>query len=209
MFSQEYEAEFISAGAGMFKQAWFRYWHWPSDDNHEAYVLGDRAVAVGDCKRFTTVDLAWTVGERADYTVICTWAVTPNKELILIDAIRAKLEGPDIIPHLKAVFGTYEPGYIAVEKATKTTSILQEAVREGLPVKEIRAEKKKEMRAMLATARMERGLVWFPMKSRNDWVDELETELLVFPNGAHDDFVDNVSYACLEIARPGSKLVSF
>ena len=45
---------------------------------------------------------------------------------------------------------------------------------------------------------MERGLVYFPKDQ--EWVSEVERELLTFPVGVHDDIVDTLAYACLESA---------
>jgi predicted phage terminase large subunit-like protein len=200
-FSQEYEAEFISAALGLFKAVWFRYWH-PDGTN---YVLGqpENVVAAKSCRRFATVDLAWSVGERADYTVISNWALSPTRHLILLGVTRGRFEGPDIVPLMSAAYKTYKLGYLVVERATRQTSIIQEAVRTGLPIKVVRPEKDKVARAIGATARMEQGTVWFP---KEQWVKDLEQELLAFPFGQHDDFVDTLAYAVRETALGGSYL---
>jgi predicted phage terminase large subunit-like protein len=204
-FSQEYEAEFISVGSGMFKQDWFRHWHW--DKTRNVYVLGDEQfVSPDECTKFSTVDLASSKSERADYTVISTWAVTPRKHLILLHVERGRFEGPEIVPKLQYVYELHKPGFIAVERSTRQMGIIQEAVRTGLPIREVSAKsvdlgpglEPKVRRALPATARMEQGTVWFP---RDQWMRELEGELLAFPVGKHDDFVDTLSYACLELAR--------
>jgi predicted phage terminase large subunit-like protein len=204
-FSQEYEAEFISAGSGMFKADWFRHWHW--DKAREVYVLGDEQfVSPDECLKFATVDLASSKSERADYTVISTWAVTPKKHLILLDVTRDRMEGPDIVPALRLAYERHHPGFIAMERTGRQTGIIQEAVRTGLPIREVSAKTvdqgsgldPKVRRALPATARMEQGTVWFP---RDQWMRELEGELLAFPVGKHDDFVDTLSYACYEITQ--------
>jgi phage terminase large subunit-like protein len=40
---------------------------------------------------------------------------------------------------------------------------------------------------------MEAGRVWFPKGKK--WAEELVDELIVFPNGAHDDQVDAMTMA--------------
>jgi predicted phage terminase large subunit-like protein len=199
---QEIDAEYVTGGAGMFYRDWFRYW-WPGQDGsgHGLYHLGEGATILAEhCRRFTTVDLAWSLEERADYTVISTWAVTPQRHLILLDVVREHIAGPDIVRKMRSVYERLSPGYFLVERATKQLSIIQDAERAGLPIREIRAEKDKQARALPATARVEHGQVWFPRASAVPAMHECEAELVAFPMGQHDDFVDTLSYAVLEVA---------
>ena len=89
-------------GGGIFRRDWFRYFRTTND----LYVLeqpgGDPvAVSAGECLRFCTVNLAVSVKTSADYTVVATWAETPNKDLLLLDRQRVRLEGPDQVPLLQ------------------------------------------------------------------------------------------------------------
>ena len=52
----------------------------------------------------------------------------------------------------------------------------------------------------MAAARIEGGQVYFSASS--GWLDEWESELLLFPNGRHDDQVDTLAYAALEVTKP-------
>lgn len=200
---QEIEAEFVTYGAGMFYRDWLRHW-WPGQDGggRPVYNLGeDNAVPAAACKRFATVDLAWSLEERADYTVISSWALTPKRHLILLDVIREHIEGPDIVKKMRQAFERYQLGFFLVERATRQLSIFQEAKRNGLPVREVRADKDKQARALPVTAFMENGQVWFPRASQVPAMDACEAELLAFPVGEHDDFVDTLAYAVLESTR--------
>lgn len=201
LFSQEYLAEFVSYSTGMFQEPWIHHYRtrFVGEDEPERFmVLGDEPVSVASCTVFHTVDLAWSLEERADYTVISSWAVTPRGHLCLLDVIRGRFEGPDIIPRFRAAYGKWG-GHLTVERATRQMGIVQEAERAGLPIREVRAEKDKIARALPATARMEQGRVWFPDSA--PWLDDIVDELLAFPAGAHDDFVDTLSYAVAEAAN--------
>jgi len=198
VFSQEYEADFVSYGSGMFHADWMRHYFTRVSGEDRAFVLGDEPVLEQTLRNFHTVDLAWSIAERADYTVISSWGVTPKRQLLLLDVVRGHFEGPDIVPRMRAAHERYG-GHLVVEKATRQMSIIAEAERSGLPVRVVRAEKDKVARALPATARMERGQIWFPPAS-TPWFPEIEQELLAFPAGRHDDFVDTLSYAVLEIA---------
>jgi len=199
---QEIEAEYVTFGAGMFYREWFRYW-WAGTDaaGEPGYFLGEsNFVRAADCRRFATVDLAWSQEERADFTVIATWAVTPRRSLILIDVVRAHIPGPDIVRTMQVVRARLAPGYFRVERAARQLSIIQEAVRAGLPVREVRADRDKVARALPATAYLESGRVWFPRPAAVPAIGECEDELVAFPMGEHDDFVDVLAYAVSELS---------
>ena len=49
---------------------------------------------------------------------------------------------------------------------------------------------------MPLSARMEQGQVYF--RSDALWFDDLQREMLQFPEGEHDDQVDSLAYAILE-----------
>jgi len=112
--------------------------------------------------------------------------------------VRGHFASPDIVPRLHAALQRWG-GQLIIENATKQASIIQEAERSGLAVKVVKAEKDKVSRAQAAAARMERGLVWFPPAS-TPWYPDLEQELLAFPNGRHDDFVDTLAYAVASLS---------
>ena len=57
-----------------------------------------------------------------------------------------------------------------------------------------------EARAEACAVHFESGNVWFPHPSIAPWVKELIEELLSFPMGRHDDQVDCVSHALVQMA---------
>lgn len=209
------------AGGGLFKREHFRYFRLqpgqavgdPSfvsaDDG--LYMLqrpdGVHAVKVEDCRRFATVDLAASVKESADYTVVAVWAQTPEKDLLLLDLVRARMEGPDQVPLIRRVYERWRPGYIAIERVAYQLALVQAARRDGLPVRELKADRDKVSRALPAAARVEAGAVYF--RSGAPWLGVLEDELLAFPTGAHDDQVDVLAYAALMVANDRPALLDF
>ena len=198
-FRQEVEAEFVSGGAGMFMDQWFKYWEMTSDEHGDLYVLDARRFYTHQVRRFTTSDLAVSLSDVANYTVASTWGVTPDNDLIWLDMTRKRLEGPDQLPMLWEVFRTWSPAYVGIEKVGYQLALIQQASREGLPVKELRPEKDKISRALTAQAYMEKGKVWIPRHA--GWRGDVEEEILSFPEGKHDDIVDTLSYAAAEVAR--------
>jgi predicted phage terminase large subunit-like protein len=83
--------------------------------------------------------------------------------------------------------------------------VIQQARNQGLPVRELKADRDKVSRALVASARMEGGQVYFP--AARGWLDEWESELLLFPNGRHDDQAGTLAYAVLEVTTGRSTRV--
>lgn len=146
------------------------------------------------CRIFQTCDPAASTKTTADYFVLGTWAQTPNNDLVLLDVLRTRLEGPDQVNLFKQQYARWKPAFQAVESAGVGKTLYQVLVREGLPIKELKADTDKLTRALPAAARMEAGTVYFLQGA--SWLHDLEEELLSFPNGAHDDQTDVLSYAC-------------
>lgn len=148
-----------------------------------------------ECWIFQTVDAAETESEKADYTAIATWAVTPEFDLLLLDMVRVQLETPDLTPTLRQASNKWSPGFIGVEGRP----LFQMVRRAGLPVRRLRPDKDKWTRAQPASARMTEGTIFF--RSGAPWLQDLEEELLAFPTGVNDDQVDVLAYAALEMQK--------
>lgn len=185
-------------GGTLFKREKFLYFH----EEGDMYMMHGRQgvdpIMKNQCWRFATVDLAASLNTRADYTVVMTFAVTPNMDLLLLDVARARLEGPDHIPFITNVYSEYHHGFIAIERAGFQLTTVQAARRKGLPIRELTADTDKWSRALPAAARMDAGAIYF--KSGATWLQDLEPELTAFPNGQHDDQVDCLAYGAITIA---------
>jgi predicted phage terminase large subunit-like protein len=205
LFSQEYEAKFVELSGGMFQQDWFKRFTMEDTTvlNDEGFyeertyiVTEDERVNDSSIRKIATVDLATSTKEQADFTVVTITGVTPKGKVLVYEVYRKRLEAPDIIPVLKRYLDKYNLDYIGIEKAGFQLALIQIARREGLPVKELKADRDKVSRAMPLSARMEGGQVYF--LSSGLWFDDLQRELLQFPEGEHDDQVDSLAYAILE-----------
>lgn len=159
-----------------------------------------KKVPYKECTIFQTCDPAVSTKASADYFVLSTWAISKSSDLIRVDGIRARLEGPDQINLFKQAFSRWKPAFQAVEAVGVGKTLYQMLLREGLPIRELKAETDKVTRALPAAARMEAGYVYLLRGAPgiNDFVDEL----LSFPNGAHDDQVDTLSYAVQLSVKP-------
>ncbi len=108
------------------------------------------------------------------------------------------MEGPDIVPAMAAVHARWRLQHLSIEKVGLQLAIVQEAIRAGLPARGITAPGDKVQRAISATARCQAGRVYLPADA--PWLHDLETEMLSFPVGEHDDFVDTLAYAAIELS---------
>lgn len=196
-------------GGDIFRREWLRYYH---VNDAGAYLLTrpDGATIMrplSKCRRFQTCDLAVSEKTTADYFVLATWAVTEQGELLLLDRIRAHLAGPDQPHVLRQEYHKWNPASIYIESVAYQLSLVQQVIRNGLPAVEMRPDKDKVSRALLAATRFEAGTVYLPQGA--SWLGEYEQELLTFPNAKHDDQVDVTSMACEALPRMTISLDDF
>src|SRR6056300_1436792 len=193
VFAQEYLAEFVDAGQGMLKPEWLHYFSMVPDSagNINCLVEGSEYY-LANLDKFGIVDLATTTNKDSDFTVITSFARTPDNRLLVIDMTRAKLEGPDIIPAIKRAMDKNKLKYVGIERQGFQTTIIQMAQRAGIRVKNLKTDKDKVTRALPLSARMEAGDVYLLRDTH--WLPEVEREIMTFPAGAHDDIIDTLDY---------------
>lgn len=203
-FQQEIMAQFVSATGAVFKASDFRYFH--EDDGY--FVLDPagegsdyKRLPVDQGQRFATVDLAVSLKEMADYTVIASCHVTPENELLVLDVHRERMEGPDQLPAIRRALDRWRLGVAWIERTGYQLALIQAALRQGMPVRELHADRDKLARSQTLQAMIEGHRVYF--RRRADWLNAVEPELLSFPGGAHDDICDALAYAAQVATRGG------
>jgi len=152
-------------------------------------------VPLAGCVRFGIMDLAASTKETADYTVLSSWLMTPQRDLILLEIDRRRLTGPDQLTMMRQALDKWALSFIGVEATAYQLSLLQHATIAGIPVKPIRADKDKIARALTGSAYMESGKLYFPEWA--SWLPDFEAELYSFPGAKHDDQSDVVAYAAI------------
>ena len=194
-------------GGGILKPEQFRRFTLADDGN--GYLLdtpaGPRLVHSGELRRFSTMDLATSVRTQADYTVLGVFGLV-GPDLLVLDVLRGRWEGPDLPRVAARVWQAYRPAYIGVESVGFQASTVQD-MRRGdphqrpprppLPIKALLPQGDKVSRALTLAARMGGGNVYVPEGA--PFLAALEAELVQFPKGKHDDQVDVLSYAALEV----------
>jgi len=203
-FSALYQQRPVPPEGGLFKRSWFRYY--VNDNGLYRLDSGGGLVKANHCRRFGTMDVAFSLKKTADYTVLCVWAVTPRCDLLLLDMVRSRFDAPEFVPLIKSTYESHDLDYIGIEKMLGT-SLLAHGVRdEGLTVRMLIADTDKISRSIPAQVRMESGQIYIP--ANHPERETIEHELMSFPFGAHDDIVDCFSYAAADVQRFGGPNMS-
>lgn len=191
-WSALYQQRPTPEGGGVFKREWLQSWTYAGKDN-ELCNLGGRLFRWSELIAFVTVDLAVSMKTEADFTAIAAWAVTNAGDLILLDMDRRRMEGPDILPAVQRMMDRTGATLAWIEKTGFQLSLIQQAQRDGMDVRELEADRDKLQRAIASTATMDARHFWIPPAA--PWLDSYVHEMLMFPKGKHDDMVDVTSYA--------------
>ncbi|MDV2964532.1 phage terminase large subunit [Nitratireductor aquimarinus] len=144
---------------------------------------------------FCTSDHAVSTAQRADKTVLLRAGVDRQNNIYLLDCWWRKAPTDAVVEAMLAMVRQEprpliwwaEQGHISksigpfLRKRMSETGVFFNIV-EKTPVSD------KEQRAQAISARMAMGRVYFPRN--RPWVEKAVNELLAFPNGLHDDFVD-------------------
>ncbi len=210
-WNAEYQQRPSIEGGNMFKAENFRYWTPLTTANGLVYQYRTpggvfKEVREDEIWRFSTLDLAATEKKTADFTVGAVWGVTPDRELLLLDLVRTRIESAEHEAFVRMLGAKHKLRYHGVEKATYGLTLIQIMRRMGLSVLELSPDKDKVSRAWPAVGFIEHGAIYFPRSA--SWLSAFELELQQFPNAANDDMVDCLAYAAQHLAdrvRPASK----
>ena len=195
-----YQQRPAPAEGKIFLRKWFRYYRHVGGGMQYEAEGGLYLRKVKDLIVFSVVDLAASLKEEADYTVISTWGLAPDRHLLLLGVHRDKIPGEHLVPTMKAELDKWGSATIWIESVGMQLALVKQAIAAGLPAREVKRSKgdgPKLARAWSATSELEQGLVLWPAQA--EWLAEWESELLGFP-GKHDDQVDTLSDAVV-IAR--------
>jgi predicted phage terminase large subunit-like protein len=189
-FSSQYQQAPVPFGGAFVKSDWFQF-----------YQPGELP------ERFDSVLQSWDTAskatETADFSVCTTWGIKRNK-IYLLDVFRARMDYPELKRKVKELADAHHANVILIEDKASGQQLCQELHRENLSaIKPITPTTDKFSRLMAQTAQIENGTVKFPKEAK--WLDAYLSELLVFPQGKHDDQVDSTSQALEYLATVGAE----
>lgn len=184
-FSSQYQQQPVPLGGGLVKKAWFKQY----DPTKLPYGM----------RIIQSWDTANKITELSDYSVCTTWGIK-DKNIYLLDVLRARMTYPDLKKAVAEMHGKYRAEVVLIEDKASGVQLVQELrYWAGLGVTPVKPEDDKVMRMHAQTAAIEGGFVHLPTSAK--WLDEYVHELTTFPRGKHDDQVDSTSQALEWIAK--------
>ena len=152
-------------------------------------------------------DTAFLKKESADYSAITTWGVfrpdqdsSPN--LILLDAVKERLEFPDLRKKAMEQYRYWNPETVIIESKASGLPLTYELRKMGIPVINFTPSRgnDKHARVNACAPIFESGQIWAPdMK----FAEEVVEECASFPYGDHDDLVDSTTQAVMRFRQGG------
>ncbi len=186
MYRQEVEGQFIDPIGALFQRHWF----------------GVVDSVPQNLKWFRYWDLAASTKTSADYTASVRVA-SHDGILYIADGIHIKAEWPDAKKTIIQTMRTEKDTSHGIEEALHGLAAVQDLRRDpslnGVVFQGIRVDRDKVSRAMPWAARAESGGVRIV---NGQWVRGFLDEIVAFPSGSHDDYVDAVSGAVMMSAKP-------
>jgi predicted phage terminase large subunit-like protein len=192
----QYQQSPTSDSAAIVKREWWRTWH---DDRPP------------NCA-FTLMawDTAFEKSNRADYSACTIWGVFYHPDdngleqanIILLNAIRDRVEFPELKKMVLRAYRDWEPDSTIIEKKASGAPLIYELRAMGVSVQEFTPVKgnDKITRLNAVSDLFASGRVWAP---NTNWAEEVIDEVASFPSGDHDDYVDTVSLALMRFRRGG------
>jgi len=184
IYSQEYLNVPLDESVSYFKRSDFLPMR--KEDHHKLF------------KYYIAVDLAVSEKQRSDYTVFVIGAVDEDKRLHVVNVIRDRLDGREIVDAVLALQRAYKPEAIGMEEMMISKSIgpflNEEMLKQNTypNLVKLKPTQDKLSRARSIQARCRAGTVRFDREK--DWYMTFEDECLKFPRDRHDDQVDAFAY---------------
>ncbi len=150
-------------------------------------------------------DTAIKDGPTCDFSVCTTWGWL--ERWYLLEVHRARLDFPALKAAALAQKSRWRADLVMVEDSSNGTALVQQLRSdrhfEFWP-KKVRGSKLERFIAQTDILQSDR--VAFPTKA--PWFEEFKRELLVFPNGRHDDQVDSITQFLEWVQRKGAGFVA-
>ena len=192
-WNAQYMQQPTAEEGALIKREWWQIWD--KDDPPECeYII-------------MALDAAQEAHNRADYNALTTWGVwfneeTNNYNIILLNAIKKRLEFPDLKKLVYEEYKEWQPDSFIVEKKSNGAALYQEMRQTGLPVSEFTPGKGQDKisRVNAVTDLFSSGIVWAPDRR---WALEVIEECNDFPSGMNDDLVDSTTLALARFRQGG------
>ena len=192
-WNAQYMQNPVSEEGALIKREWWRTWEDEVPPQCEFTIM--------------SLDAAQEANNRSDYNALTTWGVffnekTNNYAIILLNAIKKRLEYPDLKALVLEEYKQWEPDAFMVEKKSSGSVLYQEMRRMGIPVGEFTPGKGQDKiaRVNAVSSLFQGGVVYAPDRR---WAKDVIEECNDFPSGVNDDLVDSTTLALLRFRQGG------
>ena len=209
----QYQQEPTSEASAIVKRDWWKVWEGERPPPCDFILM--------------SWDTAFEKNNRADYSACTVWGVfyqatdhpeeyeseeeydrtkqnlgVPQPNLILLNAIRDRLEFPELKRLVMQEYKEWEPDSIIIEKKASGAPLIYELRSMGVPVQEFTPTRGNDKISRLNAVSdiFASGKVWYPPTR---WAEEVIEEVASFPAGEHDDYVDSTSMALMRFRKGG------
>jgi predicted phage terminase large subunit-like protein len=193
-WNAQYMQSPTSEAGAMVKREWWKIWEKEDPPRCEFIIQ--------------SWDTAYTKNERSDYSACSTWGVfylnenQDDPNIILLDALKQRLEFPELKAKALEMYKEWEPDAFVVEAKAAGSPLIFELRRMGIPVSEFTPTRGNDKIARMnsVTDLFSSGKVWAPPRR---WAEEVIEEMAAFPNSEHDDLVDSSTQALIRYRKGG------
>ena len=209
----QYQQEPTSEASAIVKREWWKEWEGERPPPCDFILM--------------SWDTAFEKNNRADYSACTVWGVfyqaadhpeeyesdeeyertkrslgAPQANIILLNAIRDRLEFPELKRLVLEEYKEWEPDSIIIEKKASGAPLIYELRSMGVPVQEFTPTRGNDKISRLNAVSdiFASGRVWYPPTR---WAEEVIEEVASFPAGEHDDYVDSTSMALMRFRKGG------
>ncbi len=194
VFAGQYQQSPRPLEGGVIKRRWLNFYN--PKELFEQIKNGDIVIK----NIIQSWDTANKIEEHNDYSVCITMLVDSDDKRYVVGCYREKLEFPFLEQKIRDKYEYIKEKYqkpveILIEDRASGTQLIQTLQRK-LNIIAIKPEHDKKTRLITASASIETGKVMFP-NDNPPWYLDMEKELLIFPNGKHDDICDALSQALM------------
>jgi predicted phage terminase large subunit-like protein len=173
-FSSQYQQSPVSVKKGIIKAKWLNYY----DELPEGGYI------------YQSWDSAIKADKSHDFSVCTTWMVS-NNQYFLMDLLKVQVDYPELKRLFYRQAEQFSPYKILVEDKASGQQLIQEMRNSKHNVIPIHPKYDKMTRLILTSPLFEAGKFYLPRAA--PWLEDMELELLSFPNCEHDDQVDSIS----------------
>ena len=192
-WNAQYMQKPTSEEGALIKREWWQIWEKEDPPQCDFIIM--------------SLDAAQEATNRADYNALTTWGVffnekTNNFAIILLNAIKKRMEYPELKKLVLEEYKEWQPDAFMVEKKSNGSALYQEFRRMGVPVGEFTPGKGQDKiaRVNAVSDLFASGIVFAPDRR---WAKEVIEECNDFPAGTNDDLVDSTTLALLRFRQGG------